>query len=106
MADPAGEADGGALRLDFDRRLILRFHGSAITSMAACCPIASWTRLQARTTRKKTKRYWRRQMKFGATVSTRYISMSNTKSLQRIYNHSNGASTSRAIVRRSWGPFL
>src|SRR5260370_36382853 len=32
MADPAGAADGGALRLDFDRRVMLRFHGSAITS--------------------------------------------------------------------------
>src|ERR1700738_1053324 len=32
MADPAGEADGGALRLDFDRRVMLGFHGSAITS--------------------------------------------------------------------------
>jgi hypothetical protein len=32
MADPAGETDRGALRLDFDRRLRLRFHGSAITS--------------------------------------------------------------------------
>src|SRR5580658_3156803 len=32
MADPAGEADSGALRLDFDRRVMLRFHGSAITS--------------------------------------------------------------------------
>ena len=32
MADPAGEADGGALRLDFDRRVMFRFHGSAITS--------------------------------------------------------------------------
>ena len=32
MADPAGEADNGALRLDFDRRVMLRFHGSAITS--------------------------------------------------------------------------
>jgi hypothetical protein len=32
MADPAGEADGGAQRLDFDRRVMLRFHGSAITS--------------------------------------------------------------------------
>jgi DDE family transposase len=32
MADPAGEADGGALRLDFDRRVMLRFRGSAITS--------------------------------------------------------------------------
>ena len=32
MADPAVEADMGALRLDFDRRVMLRFHGSAITS--------------------------------------------------------------------------
>ena len=32
MADPPGEADRGALRLDFDRRLMLRFRGSAITS--------------------------------------------------------------------------
>jgi hypothetical protein len=32
MADPAGEADRGALRLDFDRRLLLQFRGSAITS--------------------------------------------------------------------------
>jgi hypothetical protein len=31
--DPTGEADRGALRLDFDRRL-LRFRGSAITSDA------------------------------------------------------------------------
>src|SRR5271169_3818087 len=32
MADPAGEADRSALRLDFDRRVMLRFHGSVITS--------------------------------------------------------------------------
>ena len=32
MADPMGEADRGALRLDFDRRLMLQFRGSAITS--------------------------------------------------------------------------
>ena len=32
MADPAGEADRGALRLDFDRRLMLQFRGSVITS--------------------------------------------------------------------------
>src|SRR6202023_3525396 len=32
MVDPAGEADGGTLRLDFDRRLMLRFRGSVITS--------------------------------------------------------------------------
>src|SRR5690348_3774208 len=34
MADPTGEADGSALRLDFDRRLMLRFRGSTITSDA------------------------------------------------------------------------
>ena len=32
MADPAGEADRGALRLDFDRRVMLRLQGSVITS--------------------------------------------------------------------------
>jgi hypothetical protein len=34
MADPTGEADKGALRLDFDRRLMLQFRGSTITSDA------------------------------------------------------------------------
>ena len=32
MADPTGEAKSGALRLDFDRRLMLQFRGSVITS--------------------------------------------------------------------------
>jgi hypothetical protein len=32
LEDPAGEVERGAPRLDFDRRLMLRFHGSAITS--------------------------------------------------------------------------
>ena len=32
MADPTGVADRGALRLDFDRRLMIQFRGSAITS--------------------------------------------------------------------------
>ena len=34
MGDPTGEADRGALRLDFDRRLLFQFRGSAITSDA------------------------------------------------------------------------
>jgi Transposase DDE domain group 1 len=32
MADPTGEADSGARRLEFDRRLVLRFRGSVITA--------------------------------------------------------------------------
>lgn len=34
MVQPAGEAESDALRLDFDRRLKLEFHGSSITSDA------------------------------------------------------------------------
>src|SRR3954466_4514774 len=34
MAYPMGEADKGALRLNFDRRLMLQFRGSTITSDA------------------------------------------------------------------------
>ena len=32
MGDPTGEAASETLRLDFDRRLMLQFRGSAITS--------------------------------------------------------------------------
>ena len=34
MADPTGDSDKVALRLDFDRRLILQFRGSVMTSDA------------------------------------------------------------------------
>ncbi len=34
MADPTGESKSEALRLDFDRRLMLQFRGSALTSDA------------------------------------------------------------------------
>jgi hypothetical protein len=34
MANPTGESESDALRLDFDRRLMLQFRGSAVTSNA------------------------------------------------------------------------
>jgi hypothetical protein len=34
MANPAGESNGEALKLDFDRRLTLQFRGSVVTSDA------------------------------------------------------------------------
>jgi Transposase DDE domain group 1 len=34
VANPAGESDSGILRVDFDRRLMLQFRGSVVTSDA------------------------------------------------------------------------
>jgi Transposase DDE domain group 1 len=34
MVNPAGEANDGVLKLDFDRRLMLQFRGSVVTSDA------------------------------------------------------------------------
>ena len=34
MANPAGESESSALQLDFDRRLMLQFRGSVVTSDA------------------------------------------------------------------------
>jgi hypothetical protein len=34
MANPAGESNGGVLKLDFDRRLTVHFRGSVVTSDA------------------------------------------------------------------------
>src|SRR5271166_721068 len=37
MAHPAGESESDAVRLDFDRRLMLQFRGSVVTSYAVLC---------------------------------------------------------------------
>jgi hypothetical protein len=42
MTDATGEANK-PLRVAFDRRLKLEFHGARITSDGACSPTTSWT---------------------------------------------------------------
>ena len=43
MANPAGKSYDGALRLDFDRRLMLQFRGSVVTSDAGLPHTGNWT---------------------------------------------------------------
>jgi hypothetical protein len=42
MGDQTGEADNSGVRLDFNRRLLLQFRGSTITSMPGYWLTASW----------------------------------------------------------------
>jgi hypothetical protein len=48
MADPAAEADGGTLRLDFDRRLMLQFRGSAMSNPVDLAANGGWLRSEIR----------------------------------------------------------
>src|SRR5260370_16713796 len=53
MADPTGESKSEALRLDFDRRLILRFRGSVITSDGGLLPYRELDEVLALTTTRR-----------------------------------------------------
>jgi hypothetical protein len=50
MADQTGESKSEALRLDFDRRLLLRFPGSVITSHGGSLPYRELDEVLALTT--------------------------------------------------------
>jgi hypothetical protein len=47
MGDPMGKAGSEALRLEFDRRLMLQSRASMIPPMAGRWPIVSWITLSA-----------------------------------------------------------
>jgi hypothetical protein len=43
MAHPTGESKDGALKFDFDRRLMVQFRGSLVTPMRDCWRTANST---------------------------------------------------------------
>jgi hypothetical protein len=43
MANPPGESESNAVRLDFDRREMLQFRGSVVPPMLGYWPIANST---------------------------------------------------------------
>jgi hypothetical protein len=47
MDNPAGESSGEALRLDFDRRLLLQFRGSVAAASMTLAPPANSSTLKS-----------------------------------------------------------